>query len=169
MLRRLSAVALHSAAMVKRSPRPETYWSHFLTFDLPRVSKEYFFLTILSCGLSVRFGLPPILSWVDGNLPRRTDVGVDELVGDNEAIEVDNDDLAGDNEAIEVDNFEVVDAGLSSFLLLSFCDFLIGTMKSPRFAPTCRVWPLSSSKNASKRLLVATGGLAATVTDARRR
>jgi len=134
-----------------------------------------------SCGaFSMRFGLPPILSWVDGNLPGRIDVDVesedngvlaDDLevpAGDNEAI----DDLevpAGDNEAIVgVDNFEVVDAVvITSFLLLSFCDFLPGTMKSAKFAPTCRHWPLSSSRNASNRLCVVTGGLGATVIDAR--
>ena len=122
----------------------------------------------ISCGVSsVRFGLPPILSWVDGNLPGRIDVDVESE--DNGVLADDLEVPAGDNEAIVgVDNFEVVDAVvLSSFLLLSFCDFLLGTMKSPRLAPTCRLWPLSSSLKASNRLCVVTGDLGATVIDAR--
>ena len=131
----------------------------------------------------MRFGLPPILSWVDGNLPGRIDVDVEldeigneatddgngELADDIEAIGADLEVPAGDNEAIVgVDNFEVVDAVvITSFLLLSFCDFLPGTMKSAKFAPTCRHWPLSSSRNASNRLCVVTGSLGATVIDAR--
>ena len=118
-----SAVALHSAAMVERSPRPETYWSHFLILDLPRVSNDTFFLRILSCGLSVRFGLPPILSWVDGNLPGRTNDDVE--VGDNEAIN-----LECEVPAVELDECAVVEAEVLesfSFLLLSCCDGIFVT------------------------------------------
>ena len=109
--------------MVERSPRPETYWSHFLTFDLPRVSKETFFLRIVSCGLSVRFGLPPILSWVDGNLPGRTDDDVE--VRDNEAIDLEYEVLA-----VELDECAVVGAEILesfSFLLRNFCDGIFVT------------------------------------------
>ena len=136
MLRRLSAVALHFAAMVDRSPRPDAYWSHFLIFDLPRVSKDTFFLRILSCGLSVRFGLPPILSWVDGNLPGRTDGDVG--AGDNEAIDVEYEVLAVELEecavvgvlAVGLEECAVVEAEILdvlSFLLLSFCDGIFVT------------------------------------------
>ena len=133
----LSAVALHFAAMVDKSSRPDTYWSHFLIFDLPRVSKDTFFLRILSCGLSVRFGLPPILSWVDGNLPGRTDGDVE--VGDNEAIDLELEVLAVELKvpavglkvpAVELDECAVAGAEILesfSFLLLSFCNGIFVT------------------------------------------
>ena len=119
----LLAVALHSAAMFERSLRPETYWSHLLTVDLPRVSNETFFLRILRCGLSVRFGLPPILSWVDGNLPGRTDGDVE--AGDNEAIDLENEVLAVELEECAVVGAEILES--FSFLLLSFCDGIFVT------------------------------------------
>ena len=103
--------------------RCPTYWSHFLILDMPRVSNDTFFLRILSCGLSVRFGLPPILSWVDGNLPGRTDGDVE--VGDNEAIDLEHEVLA-----VELDECAVVGAEILesfSFLLLSFCDGIFVT------------------------------------------
>ena len=84
----------------------------------------------------MRFGLPPILSWVDGNLPGRTDGDVE--VGDNEAINLECEVPAVELDecavvgvpAVDLDECAVVEAEVLesfSFLLLSCCDGIFVT------------------------------------------
>ena len=82
--------------------------------------------------------MPPILSWVDGNLPGRTDGDVE--VGDNEAIDLELEVLAVEMKvpavglevpAVEdeyvVAEAEILDLKSFSFLLLRLCDGIFST------------------------------------------